>query len=458
MRFILLILAVLTIFFIARDVFAEESAKPSKSTVRHAPWSEGAVIYELNTRQFTAEGTFKAVIPRLKDLRKMGVDILWLMPVHPIGEKNRKGKLGSPYAVKDYYAVNPEFGTLEDFKALVKAAHGEGMHVIIDIVANHTAWDNPLIEKHPDWYRKDSNGKIVPPVPDWEDVAHLDYDRPELRRYMTDMLKFWVKDMGIDGFRCDVASMVPTSFWNEARKEIDEIRPTFWLAEAEKPELLKEAFDCDYDSELYQLFNRIAEKKGHAQDIQALVKGDSEKYPQGSWRMLFTSNHDQNSWHKPAVTRLGETGAQTFAFLTYVLPGMPLIYNGQEAGNDQQLAFFERDPIMWKKSGFLPLYTDLGRLRREHPALWRGNFTPITVAGTPDVFACLRKNSQTGEELLAIANLSPSERSVSIPVGRKLDSSPECLYRQREMKMDNGTPCFFLTGWDFGLYRIKQSR
>jgi len=455
MRFFLFVIAVLTLFFIARDVFAEERAKPVKSTVRHAPWSEGAVIYELNTRQFTPEGTFKAIIPRLKDLRKMGVDIVWLMPVHPIGEKNRKGKLGSPYAVKDYYAVNPEFGTSEDFKELVKAVHGEGMRIIIDIVANHTAWDNPLIEKHPEWYRKDSKGKIVPPVPDWEDVAQLNYDRPELRRYMTDMLKFWVKDMDVDGFRCDVASMVPTSFWNEARKEIDAIRPTFWLAEAEKPELLKDAFDCDYDSELYLLFNGIAEKKGHAQGIQELVKSDSEKYPQGSFRMLFTSNHDQNSWHKPAVTRLGETGAQAFAFITYVLPGMPLIYNGQEAGSTQQLKFFERDPIKWKNSGFLPLYTELGALRRKHPALWRGSFTPITVAGMPDVFACIRKDSQTGEELLAIANLSPSEHSVRIPVGRRLDSSPECLYRQREMMMDKGDPVFHLTGWDFGLYRIK---
>ncbi|MHC9544898.1 MAG: alpha-amylase family glycosyl hydrolase [Vulcanimicrobiota bacterium] len=455
MRIIFIFLAVITLFFLAKNIFIRDNAYSAPASVKHAPWSDGAVIYELNTRQFTPEGTFKAIIPRLKELKEMGVDIVWLMPVHPIGEKKRKGTLGSPYAVKDYYAVNPEFGTAGDFKALVKAVHDEGMHIIIDMVANHTAWDNPLIEKHPDWYRKDSNGNIVPPVPDWEDVAHLDYGKPELRRYMTDMLKFWVKDMNVDGFRCDVASMVPVSFWNEARKEVDAIRPTFWLAEAEEPELLKEAFDCDYDSELYLLFNRIAAQKAHAQEIQALLKSDSDKYPQGSWRMLFTSNHDQNTWHKPAITRLGAVGAETFAFLTFTLPGMPLIYNGQEAGSTQQLAFFEKDPITWNKSEFLLLYAELCALRKSHPALWKGSFRIITVEGEPDVFACLRKDNKTGEELLVLANLSPGGRSVNVPVGRKLSTPPECLYRQREMTMKDGAPCFHLTGWDYGLYRLK---
>ncbi len=455
MRIIFFFLALIAVIFLAKEVFIREKALAAPASVKHSAWSEGAVLYELNTRQFTPEGTFRAIIPRLKELKEMGVDIIWLMPVHPIGEKKRKGTLGSPYAVKDFYAVNPEFGTAEDFEALVKAVHDAGMHVIIDMVANHTAWDNPLIEKHPDWYHKDPKGNILPPVPEWEDVAHLDYGKPELRRYMIDMLKFWVKEMDVDGFRCDVASMIPTSFWNEARKEVDAIRPTFWLAEAEKPELLKLAFDCDYDSELYQLFNRIATQKAHAQELQALLKSDTEKYPQGSWRMLFTSNHDQNTWHKPAVTRLGAAGAEAFAFLTFVLPGMPLIYNGQEAGSTQQLAFFEKDPIIWKKSEFRSLYTDLCRLHKKHPALWKGSIESITVPGEPDIFACLRKDGTTGEELLVLANLSPSAHSVKIPVGRKLGSLPECLYRQREMTMKEGTPNFYLTGWDFGLYRLK---
>jgi glycosidase len=268
------------------------------------------------------------------------------------------------------------------------------MHVIIDLVANHTAWDNPLIEEHHDWYHRDGSGAIAPPVPDWHDVAHLDYSKPALRQYMTEMMKWWVKEHDIDGFRCDVAGMVPASFWEQAREEIDRIKPTFWLAEEDgKPALLQRAFDCDYGSEYYRLFNDIAAGRARGGDINRLLEQDSRNYPQGSWRMHFTSNHDQNSWHAPAVTRLGEKGARAFAFLTFTLPGRPLIYNGQEIGSTQKLAFFEKDPITWKESPFRGFYQDLCRFYREHPSLSQGSIEQLPTPGFPDVIAFFRHDT-----------------------------------------------------------------
>ncbi|WP_282041444.1 alpha-amylase family glycosyl hydrolase [Winogradskyella flava] len=192
--------------------------------IQHPEWSKNAAIYQLNTRQFTQEGTFKSAQKELSRLKELGVDIIWLMPIHTIGEKNRKGSLGSPYAVKDYYSVNPEFGTLKDLKDFVAEAHNRDMYVILDWVANHTAWDNELVEKYPDWYDRDYKGDFRPtPWWDWSDIIDLDYNKPEVRQYMTEALKYWVKEANIDGYRCDVAGMVPIDFWNNVRKELDAV-------------------------------------------------------------------------------------------------------------------------------------------------------------------------------------------------------------------------------------------
>lgn len=226
----------------------EEKYQPQEYVkLNHPEWSKNAAIYELNTRQFTKEGTFQAAQTQLPRLKKLGVDIIWLMPIHPIGVKNRKGTLGSPYSVKDYYGVNPEFGSMQDLKNFVSAAHDQGMYVILDWVANHTSWDNNLVTEHPDWYDKDYKGDFRPtPWWDWSDIIDLDYSKPELRKYMTEALKYWVKEADIDGYRCDVAGFVPVDFWNNVRKELDAIKPVFMLAEWESRDLHAEAFDMTY--------------------------------------------------------------------------------------------------------------------------------------------------------------------------------------------------------------------
>ncbi len=258
---LILILLALIAFIGCKNEANNEQKIINYQEVKHPEWSKNANIYEVNIRQYTPEGTFNAFAEHLPRLKELGVDILWLMPIHPIGEKNRKGSMGSYYSVKDYFGINPEFGTEEDFKNLVNQIHELGMYVIIDWVANHTAWDNQLIYDHPEWYSKNEEEEIIAPVEDWSDVADLNYDVPEVRKYMTDALIYWVKDFNIDGYRCDVAGMVPTDFWNNARYELDKIKPVFMLAEANEPELHEFAFDMTYAWDLHFLWNEMAQGK-----------------------------------------------------------------------------------------------------------------------------------------------------------------------------------------------------
>ncbi len=238
--------------------------------IQHPEWSKNATIYQINTRQFTPEGTFQAAETQLPRLKELGVDILWLMPIHKIGEKNRKGTLGSPYAVQNYYSVNPEFGTLDDLKHFVAAAHQQHMYVILDWVANHTAWDNVLVHDHPEWYARNWKGDFTPtPWQNWTDIIDLDYRQEGLRKYMTDALKYWVKEVDIDGYRCDVAGFVPLDFWNNARKELDAIKPVFMLAEGDSRDLHAEAFDMTYAWGWYDAVHQIT--TGKPKDLGGLI-------------------------------------------------------------------------------------------------------------------------------------------------------------------------------------------
>lgn len=379
-----------------------------RSRAPHPEWARGAVIYELNPRQQTAEGTFKALLPRVVELKALGVDIVWFMPIHPIGHKARKGSLGSYYAVSDYYGVNPEFGTLEDFRALVDAFHQQGMRVIIDLVANHTSWDSVLAKTHPDWFKRDRKGEFVQAHPDWHDVIALDYRKRPLREYMFEMMEYWVRDVGIDGFRCDVADYVPTSFWEEARERLERIKNVFMLAEAESPELLRKAFDCDYASEYFRLFTKIAEGEAGVEEIDALVKRHPHDYPHGAWRMMFTTNHDQNSWLESDVNMYGPDGARAFAILAFALPGRPLIYSGQEVGNPKKLDFFERDPIDWDCPGARSMrafYTRLCEIYHQYPSLQRGRMRRLATEAP--VYAFWRE-AKGETPVLLMANLSPT--------------------------------------------------
>lgn len=405
MKLILFLLLALALI-IAGCKSSPDKGLPQVSNVNHPEWSHNANIYEVNIRQFTEDGTLQAFVRHLPRLRNMGVDIIWFMPIHPIGEVNRKGTLGSYYAVKDYKAVNPEFGSFEELRMIVKLAHELGMHVILDWVANHTAWDHPWVTKHPDWYAKDKNGIMFSPE-GWEDVVQLDVHHPEMRAAMIDALKFWVTEANVDGFRCDVAYMVPTDFWEEARQELDKIKPVFMLAEADQPDLLINAFNMDYGWKLHHITNDVAQKKATANDIQQYFDELENTFPRGAFRMNFTSNHDENSWAGTVFERLGD-GAQTFAVLMATVPGMPLIYTGQEAALDKRLEFFERDPVDWKDYPLQEFYRTLNNLKRRNKALWNGEFGgPLQRINTNDneaVYAFTR--TKENNAVLVVLNLS----------------------------------------------------
>jgi glycosidase len=392
-----------------------------ESTVRHVEWSRSAAIYEVNIRQYTPEGTLAAFEKHLPRLKALGVGILWLMPVQPIGVKNRKGSLGSYYSVSDYGAVNPEFGTLDDFKRLVNAAHEAGLHLILDWVANHTAWDHRWVREHPDWYKKDANGAIHSYVYDngheleyWTDAVGLDYQQPAVWNGMIDALKFWVTECGVDGFRCDVAGLVPTAFWERARAELDAFKPVFMLAEWSDPALHAKAFDMSYDWALHDVMKRIAKGEGGPDDLARYVEHYSEEFPADAYRMTFTSNHDKNAWEGHDGEVYGPS-FKAFAVLAATLPGMPLIYGGQESLLDKRLAFFEKDPIDWKEYELAPFYAELLQLKREHPALWNGasgGAAELLGSGNPQVFAFRR--SRGTDTVTVVVNLSgePQEPQV----------------------------------------------
>ncbi len=375
-------------------------------------WSNDAVMYEVNVRQFTPEGTFNAFAEHLPRLKELGVEILWFMPIHPIGEKNRKGTLGSYYSIKDYKAVNQEFGTFDDFKSLVAEAHEMGFKVLIDCVANHTSWDNAWIEDHKDWYTQDSLGNIIPPVADWSDVADLNYENQGMRAAMLDAMKFWVSDADIDGYRCDYAGGVPTDFWENARVSLDSIKPVFMLAEDQDHlDLLSKAFNCNYGWTMHHYMNEIYSGEKSVSDIKSYFAQINSTYPVGTYPVQFTSNHDENSWNGTVYERLGDA-VKTFAVLSFTIPGMPLIYSGQEAGLNKRLEFFEKDEIDWNRDPSLSeLYSKLIDLKQNNKALWNGleggQIKFITTSSPEKLLAF--KREKDGNSVLVVMNLSENE-------------------------------------------------
>jgi glycosidase len=376
--------------------------------IKHPEWSKTAVLYQINTRQFTPEGTFKAAEKQLPRLKALGVDIIWLMPIHPIGEKNRKGSLGSPYAVKDYFGVNPEFGSKDDLRAFVKAAHELGFKVILDWVANHTAWDNPLHEEHPDWYEKDWKGDNRPtPWWDWSDIIDLDYSKPGLRQYMTGALTYWVREFDIDGYRADVAGYVPLDFWENARAELDAIKPVFMLAEFDHRDVHMKAFDATYAWKWNNAMHDIAAGKSDAGALFGFYSEHESAWPKEAMRMTYTENHDQNAWEGTQFERFGK-GLNNAIVLQFIGEGMPLIHNGQEAGNNRRLKFFEKDPIIWRQHPNADLFRKLITFRDAHSALWNApwgaTMTPVVNSAPGKVlsFARIKDN----DKILALFNMS----------------------------------------------------
>ncbi|MBN8489105.1 MAG: DUF3459 domain-containing protein [Burkholderiales bacterium] len=393
----------------------------------HLPWTRSANIYEVNIRQYTPEGTLRAFMAHLPRLRRMGVDILWLMPIQPIGVKERKGTLGSYYAIRDYTAVNPEFGTLDDARALVREAHAMGFKVILDWVANHTAWDHPWTQAHTDWYKLDAKGQIfpvtfnagTPQVEYWTDVVALNYASAALRRAMIDAMAFWVREADLDGFRCDVAGLVPTDFWDQARAELDAIKPMFMLAEWSEVDLHERAFDMTYGWDLTEVLGRVAKGQADARDLAAWVRQSppskaGRAFPKSAYRMRFTSNHDHNSWHGHDGELYGDA-FPAMAVLAATLPGMPLILGGQEAGLRKRLAFFEKDTMDLSSFPHEALYTRLLALKHAHPALWNGQYgadVELLDAGSPQVFAFRRR--QGSDQVTVVVNVSDQAQDVTL--------------------------------------------
>ena len=340
-----------------------------------ADWVRSGIVYEVNTRNFSERGDFDGVTDRLDEIARLGATVVWLMPVHPIGMLHRKGTYGSPYSVRDFYAIDPSFGVVADLRRLIARAHSLGMRVIIDIVANHAAWDSVMME-HPEFWKRDASGAIVSPVADWADVAALNYESRALRDYMIEMLSYWIREFDLDGFRCDVAGMVPTDFWNEARVALERVKPgLFLLAEWHGADLLTEAFDADYAWPFHKALNAVFMDGASALKLRDVWVQERAVLPEGALELRFSDNHDE----KRAIARFGEKGALAASVLMFMLDGIPLLYNGQEVGDTAESgvpALFERVPIFWgnevRRPEFRVFYQKLIALRRGQAELQQG--------------------------------------------------------------------------------------
>ena len=385
---------------LAQRDMSREPARQSRA------WVRDGVIYEIFTRNFSPQGNFNGVTAQLDRLKELGVTVLWLMPIHITGEEKKKGTIGSPYAVRDYYSINPDYGTKDDLKRLVTETHQRGMKVIIDIVANHTSWDSVLM-KSPEFYRRDQSGKILSPY-DWTDVAALNYENARLRQYMTEMLKYWIRDFDLDGFRCDVASEVPTDFWEQARVELEKIKPDIMmLAEASKPDLLVKAFDLDYGWPLHSALTEVLMGNQPASVLREVWTNERARFPRGAMHMTVSDDHDE----RRAIARFGERGALAASALVFTLNGVPLLYNGMEVGDTAEStapALFEKLPIFWpiaeRRPEFPRFYKQITALHAAHPALREGTLEWLRNSDEARVVTFTRRAGN--EELIITINLS----------------------------------------------------
>ena len=451
------------------SVRAQQQRDVSREQARAVrPWVRDGVVYEIFPRAFSAEGNFEGVTRGLDRLRDLGVNVLWLMPIHPIGQVKKKGSIGSPYAVRDYYGINPDYGTAADLKRLVSEAHRRGMKVIIDMVANHTSWDNVLM-KNPEYYVRDpKTGQINSPY-DWTDVAELNYDNPALRRYMIDMLKYWVKEFDLDGFRCDVAGEVPTDFWEQARMELDQIKPDLtMLAESDKPELLVKAFDFDYSWPLHGALNDVLQGRRPASALRETWESDARKYPRGAYRMRFSDNHDE----RRAIGRFGEPGALAASALMLTLDGVPLLYNGMEVGDTTESgspALFERVPVFWptaeRRPDFPRFYQRMLALRKTQAALRQGETVWLNNSDDARVLTFTRRAGT--DELVVAINFSnrPFAGTVEAPAGQyeeitpdiRAPLAPDAPPRERAARQRTaGLPALSLDAWGWRIFRRQK--
>jgi glycosidase len=440
----------------------------SRETARAVPdWIRDAVVYEVFPRVFSPEGTLAGVTARLDHVRDLGATVVWLMPIHPIGALKRKGTYGSPYSIRDFHAVNPDYGTGEDLKRLVREAHARGLEVILDVVANHTSWDSVMMAT-PELYVRDAQGAVQPPNADWSDVAKLDYANPKTRAYMVEMMSHWLRDYGVDGFRCDVAGLVPTDFWEEARPKLEAIRPgLFLLAEWSTPDLMARAFDADYAWPFHAALNRVLSLGAPASEIRATWEEERRNFPQGSLHLRFSDNHDE----KRAIVRFGEPAALAAQALVFTMDGIPLVYNGAEIGDTSESggpALTERVPLFWpiavRRPEFRTLYREMIALRHRHAALRRGETLWVPSSGPDRLVSFVRRGAE--EDVLVAVNLSsqPWTGTLEPPAGAPFveitptvplpqqpgGGTPERTARKVEL------PALALDAWGFRLFRRER--
>ncbi len=421
--------------------------------MQRANWIQSTNIYEVNLRQYTAEGSFIAFVNELPRLKDMGVETLWLMPIYPIGILKRKGTMGSYYSIMNYTAVSNDYGTKEDFSIFMQQAHALGFKVILDWVANHTSWDNVWTVSHPEFFSRDDAGNFRPPFPDWEDVIHLNYDNRDLWKAMIEAMRYWITEFDIDGFRCDMAHLVPLEFWKAAREELDETKQLFWMAETEEASYLQ-VFDAILTWEFLHKMEAYWKNEAGINDLfNVLHKYDSAMLSEGI-RIYFTSNHDENSHSGSEYERMGD-GAKAFAVFCATWNGMPLVYSGQELPNKKRLLFFEKDSIDWNSSYELhDFYKTLLTLKKNNPALRTGDNAVHTywlTTNNANVIAYLRKNG--GDEVLVILNLG-REAANFILADKKLEGNFKDVFNETITDFSNQNS-FEMLPWEFLVFEKK---
>jgi cyclomaltodextrinase len=426
-------------------VSALDSSIPS---TRELPdWLQNSVVYEIFPRNFSQKGDLNAITARLDELNDLGVNILWLMPIHPTGEKMKKGSIGSPFAVRDFYAINPDYGTTNDFKRLIEEAHKRNMKVIMEIVAGQTSWDSVLME-HPEFYLHNTNGVIIPPDPAWTDVAGLNYANPDVRRYMIGMMNYWLKDYGVDGFRCDVSPTVPVDFWEEARTELEKINSqVIILADAgAKPALLDKAFDVDSSWALVSTLDTVMSSVEPAYFIKQSWEHTNQQFPKGALHLRFSDSHEETR----AVARYGMDGALAAQVLMLTLDGVPVFYNGMEVGDATEStdpALFEKMPVFWHPGGRPPLrdiYRDLIKLRKQYPAFYNGDVLWLQNTAPGEIVSFLRQDAK--DEFLVLINLSSRRVTGSVELPNEKGFEPVNITGMTK-PVDTLLPDFGLAGY-----------
>ena len=425
----------------------------STVTARTSPdWLRSGTIYEIFPRDFSPAGNIAGVTAKLDELHDLGVTILWTMPIHPIGEKFRKGDFGSPYSIRDYYAVDPNYGTLEDYKKFVAAAHARGMKVIMDLVANHTAWDSVMMTNK-DFYKQDANGNVIPPVPSWTDVAGLNYKSTALREYMTAMLKYWIQTCDVDGFRCDVAYMVPTDFWEQVRDDLTKVKPDIMmLAEGSKPELLVKAFDLDYSWPLLATMNDVLVRGQSAAKIRRSWEDSEKQFPRDSLHMRISDDHDEAR----AVARYGLNGALAASALMFTLDGVPLIYNGMEVGDATESgdpALFDKLNIFWnpkERPQLRAIYHGLIQLRKDNPAFRTAKVNWLKNSDDSKIISFTRADAH--DEFLVIINFSNRPMNGTVEILNAAEFKPVTIYGVDNHTVAGDLPRFQLDGFGWQIW------